>query len=49
MDAVKSLREVSVTDSNNLDKAISVPSFDHAEKDPVERDIAFYHRKRLYC
>jgi pantothenate kinase len=39
VDAVKSLREVLVTDSNNLDKALWVPSFDHAKKDPVERDI----------
>jgi pantothenate kinase len=47
VDAVKSLREVSVTDSNNLDKAISVPSFDHAKKDPVERDICVLSSQKI--
>ena len=44
---VKTLRKAPVTESSEADKAIWLPSFDHALKDPVERDICVASNQRI--
>ena len=47
LEIVKALRDAPITDSENEDAAIWVPSFDHAKKDPVERDICIASNQRI--
>ena len=47
LDLARALRETPVTDYDDPDQSFYAPSFDHAIKNPVERDIYISSAQRI--